>query len=97
MERLIDSLDDKVNEWGPPSSVMKDDPPIEREEDGGRPKSEGLGLPGADLEDNPDGCFGQTDNPHRSTTNPLNANVHARSECPRERATSDSGCANAVI
>jgi hypothetical protein len=40
-----------------------------------------VGLPSANLEQ-PDGCFGATDNPHRSTTNPLNANVHAKTECP---------------
>lgn len=37
----------------------------------------------ASLQVNPWGCFGQTDNPHRSTTpGVLAVNVHARTECP---------------
>ena len=79
VQELIDKFDEEVNKSGPSNSTLRKAPPTE--EDNTRTEWNGPELPTTQLE-HPDGCLGRTDNPHKSTTNPLNANVHATTECP---------------
>ena len=46
---------------------------------------------------NPYGCKGKTNDPHKSVTNPQNANVHAQTTCPPPPCDASALCFNPAI
>ena len=84
LQQLRDKIQDTTDDDAPKSMRL-----IEWENEGDEEdEPEGTfpteNMPKAQIV-NPYGCYGHTENPHRSNRNPNNANVHAHTICPNRQ------------